>query len=56
MELAQRLGASVHAVSRWEQGQTRPIWRYRRHLANLFGVKVAEIAFGPADQPPQERP
>ncbi len=50
-DLADRLGTHVMTVSRWEQGQVRPIWRYRRRLAELFGMKVGDIAFGPAEQP-----
>ena len=55
-ELAQRLGASMNTVYRWERGQAKPTWVYRRRLADLFGVKVAEIAFGPAEQASQDRP
>jgi putative transcriptional regulator len=55
-DLADRLGVSASAVWKWERGLTRPRWPHLRDLVLLFGVPVAAIAFGPADQPPQERP
>ena len=51
-DLAERLGASMQTVSRWERGQAKPTWVYRRRLATLFGAKVAEIAFGPVEEQP----
>ena len=56
LELALWLGASANTVSGWERGQFRPNWLYRRRLADLFGLSVEDIAFGPAQQAPQERP
>lgn len=44
-EVASRLGAPVTAgqVSRWERGEVAPSLRYRRLLAGVFGVGVADL-------------
>ena len=60
-ELAQRVGASQGAVSLWEHGVRQPYRRTRLRLAELFGIRVEDIALGPAEQHPhagtrQERP
>ncbi len=55
MDLARRLGVDQGAISNWERGQRRPYRRHQQRLADLFGVSVEAIAFGPAEQP-QERP
>ncbi|GGM27483.1 hypothetical protein GCM10011608_10310 [Micromonospora sonchi] len=44
-EVADRLGSPVTAgqVSRWERGEVVPVPRYRRMLAQVFGVSVVEL-------------
>ena len=54
--MAWQLGLEQSAVSAWERGQRVPRPRNLRRLAELFGVSVEAIAFGPADHPPQDRP
>ena len=44
------------AISNWELGLRRPYRRNLQRLADLFGVSVEAIAFGPAEQVPQDRP
>ncbi len=51
-ELAARLGLHHSAVSKWERSVTLPAPATLQRLADLFGVSVEAIAFGPADQPP----
>ena len=50
LDLALEVGVEQSTVAKWERGEHRPLFRHRRHLADLFGVKVAEIAFGPVDE------
>ena len=50
-DVARRLGVSQGAVSLWERGVRRPFRRTRLRLADLLGVGVDEIAFGPDGQP-----
>ena len=50
LDLALQLGASVNAVSKWERGQAKPIWVYRRRLAEVVEVSVGEIAFGQGEE------
>ena len=49
-DLAQRLGVTQGAVSTWERGRGVPRPKHQRHLADLFGVPIEAIAFGPAEQ------
>ncbi len=56
LNLALRLGVVEGSVSRWERGVRVPSEVDRRRLADLFGVPVEAIAFGPAEQAPKERP
>ena len=51
-----RLGVAGRTVSNWERGLTRPNQQHQQALADLFGVSGEAIAFGPAEQAPQERP
>lgn len=55
-EVADRLGPAVTEahVGRWERGEVAPSLRYRRLLAGVFGVKVADLGL-PAT-PPAPRP
>ncbi len=50
-DLAQRLGVTQGAVSMWERGRGVPRPKYQQRLADLFGVSVETIAFGPDEQP-----
>ncbi len=54
--LAWHLGVTECTLSLWERGAHLPQRAHRQRLADLFGVPVEAIAFGPAEQPPQERP
>jgi transcriptional regulator with XRE-family HTH domain len=56
LDVARGVGASPSSVCLWERGLRMPRPRMQRRLADLFGVSVEAIAFGPADQPLQERP
>ena len=56
LDVAVRLGASVNTVYKWERGLVVPRRKYQQRLATLFGVCVEELAFGPAEQAPQDRP
>ena len=55
-DLARRLGVVPRTVSAWECGVRVPGEVYRQRLADLFGVSVGKIAFGPAEPAPQDRP
>ncbi len=48
-DLARRLGVTQGGVSTWERGRGTPWPKYQQRLADLFGVPVEAIAFGPAD-------
>ncbi len=54
--LAGRLRLAESAVSDWERGRRVPTPGQQQALADLFGVPVEAIAFGPAEQAPQDRP
>lgn len=68
MELAERLGVSRQAVSRWESGDTTPTMDKLKALAKLYGVSLdwlfgdtadgepPEAAKPEADRPPDEAP
>ena len=51
VDLAARLSLRPEAVATWERGQKMPNEVHQQALADLFGVSVAAIAFGPAAQP-----
>lgn len=56
-EVAVRLGAPVTAgqVSRWERGEVVPVPRYRRMLAQVFGVSVDELGLLATPPVPRSR-
>ena len=68
MELAERLGVSRQAVSRWESGDTTPTMDKLKTLARIYGVsldwlcsdaadrELPEAAKPEADRPPDEAP
>lgn len=68
MELANRLGVSRQAVSRWESGDTTPTMDKLKALAKLYGVsldwlcsdtvdrELPEAAKPEADRPPDDAP
>ena len=56
LDLAARVGVTRAVISRWERGVTRPWPRHRMRLADHFGISVEDIAVGPAEQVPQDRP
>ena len=68
MELADRLGVSRQAVSRWESGDTTPTMDKLKTLAKIYGVsldwlcsdaadrELPEAAKPEADRPPDEAP
>ena len=43
--LAEKVGASVRSVKAWEAGDTVPRLFYRRRLAKVLGVSVADLGF-----------
>ncbi len=49
--LAGRLGVAKSTVANWERGDRLPLPRTQQRLADLVGVSVETIAFGPAEQP-----
>ncbi len=51
-DLADRLGVHPWTVAAWERGQAAPRRQRRQRLADLFGVPVEAIAFGPVDEQP----
>ena len=68
MELAERLGVSRQAVSRWESGDTTPSVDKLKTLARIYGVsldwlcsdtadrELPEAAKPEADRPPDDAP
>ncbi len=54
-QVARQVRVAEITVERWERGDQRPQLRYRRRLANLFGVGAETITFRPAKQAPQHR-
>ena len=58
-ELAERLGVSRQAVSKWERGESSPDTDNLIALAGLYGVTLDELVHGtsaPAAPAPQETP
>ena len=49
-DIADRLQVTYRTVGRWETGQHQPLPRQWQRLADLFGVRVEQIAVGPAEQ------
>ena len=54
MELAERLGVSRQAVSRWESGDTTPSVDKLKTLAKLYGVSLDWLFGDTADGEPPE--
>ena len=52
MELADRLGVSRQAVSRWESGDTTPTMDKLKSLAKLYGVSLDWLCSDAADRDP----
>ena len=52
--LAARLRVDPGTIHKWEQELRTPHPRTQRRLAIVFGVEVADIAFTPAGQAPQQ--
>ena len=52
-ELAEKLGVSPQAVSKWENDQTCPDISLLPSLANLLGVSVDELLSGKKDDEPE---
>ena len=50
LDVALGRGVTRRTVSRWEIGERRPSPANRRRLAELFGVGVGEIGFGPGEE------
>ena len=49
LDLAVNLDVAPGSVSQWELGQAVPRPAMRQRLADLFGVPVEAIAFGPPE-------
>ena len=47
--LSTRLGVTPWSVAAWERGLVVPHRKHQQRLADLFGVSVETIAFGPAE-------
>lgn len=41
--IAEQLGVSRQAVSKWETGQSEPTAKNLRELADLFGINLSEL-------------
>ena len=54
MELADRLGVSRQAVSRWESGDTTPTMDKLKSLAKIYGVSLDWLCSDTADREPPE--
>ena len=54
MELAERLGVSWQAVSRWESGDTTPTMDKLKSLAKIYGVSLDWLFGDTADGEPPE--
>ena len=54
MELADRLGVSRQAVSRWESGDTTPTMDKLKSLARIYGVSLDWLCSDTADREPPE--
>ena len=54
MELADRLGVSRQAVSRWESGDTTPTMDKLKSLARIYGVSLDWLCSDTADGEPPE--
>ncbi|MEI3064219.1 MAG: helix-turn-helix transcriptional regulator [Oscillospiraceae bacterium] len=50
MELAERLGVSRQAVSRWESGDTTPTMDKLKALAKIYGVSLDWLCSDAADR------
>jgi transcriptional regulator with XRE-family HTH domain len=51
VDLAVHLGVVPSVIANWERGRVPPPG-HQQALANLFGVSVEAIAFGPVEQAP----
>lgn len=55
MELAERLGVSRQAVSRWESGDTTPTMDKLKSLAKIYGVSLDWLCSDTADRDPPKQ-
>src|SRR5574337_289082 len=51
-ELANRLGTTKVAISRWENGSIFPTQYYRQRLCKALGKTLAELDLVPMPEPP----
>lgn len=55
MELANQLGVSRQAVSRWESGDTTPTMDKLKTLARIYGVSLDWLCSDAADREPPKQ-
>lgn len=48
-DVAKKLDVTQSAVSRWESGASKPLMKYRKRLARLYGCAVDELPEGGKD-------
>lgn len=53
-QLAERLGVSRQAVTKWESGQSAPSTKNLAQLAGVLGVSLDELAGNPPEAPAME--
>src|SRR5262245_49499771 len=51
-QLAERVGCTWEAVSRWERGTREPGWTQVLNLCDALGVACTAFCIDPGDQPP----
>ena len=42
-DVAKKLDVTQSAVSKWERGASRPLKKYQKKLAKLFGCTIEEL-------------
>lgn len=53
-DVAKRLNVDQGSVSKWENGVTKPLRKYHKKLAKLYGVSVDELLADDATQKPAQ--
>lgn len=49
VDVAKKLDVTQSAVSRWESGASKPLMKYRKKLARLYGCTADELLEGGED-------
>lgn len=50
VDVAKKLNVNQAAVSKWESGETKPVRKYHKKLASLYGCSVDDLLAAMAEK------